>query len=286
MNLADLIGRSAPQPWLDGEKIPWDEPGFSARMLREHLSQQHDAASRRFAVIDRHVAWIHQQVLGARPSSILDLGCGPGLYLHRLAMLGHIGTGIDFSPASIAHARSKAQDAGLEIVYHHEDLRSAAFAEAGENPYDLTMLLFGEFNTFRPGAARDILAKAHAALRTGGLLLLEPSTFAAVEELGKRPPSWYGTDHGLWSDRPHLCLQDNAWDPTLAASVERYALIDAASGAIVQHAMTTQAYTEEEVAATLAGCGFRDVTLYPSLLGVVDADHAGFYAVLAHKPVE
>ena len=50
MNLIDIVNRPLnPAPWAEGEKIPWDEPEFSARMLHEHLSQKHDAASRRLA---------------------------------------------------------------------------------------------------------------------------------------------------------------------------------------------------------------------------------------------
>jgi len=47
VNLTDLINRKMPEPWA--EKIPWDDPAFSERMLKEHLSQEHDAASRRWA---------------------------------------------------------------------------------------------------------------------------------------------------------------------------------------------------------------------------------------------
>ena len=48
MNLSELVARFglAPEPWVEGRTIPWDDPGFSQRMLREHLSQQHDGASR------------------------------------------------------------------------------------------------------------------------------------------------------------------------------------------------------------------------------------------------
>ena len=75
-------------------------------MLREHLTQDHDAASRRLPIIDLHVAWIHRQVLGEKPSTILDLGCGPGFYTDRLSRLGHTATGLDFSPAAIAACAS------------------------------------------------------------------------------------------------------------------------------------------------------------------------------------
>ena len=56
MNLLDLLQRtSPPAPWAEGDKIPWHDPDFSRRMLREHLSQAHDAASRRSIIIDEHV---------------------------------------------------------------------------------------------------------------------------------------------------------------------------------------------------------------------------------------
>ena len=61
MTLSEVASRQPPaEPWVEGEKIPWHDPDFSRRMLAEHLTQQHDAASRRFDKIDRHVAWIHR----------------------------------------------------------------------------------------------------------------------------------------------------------------------------------------------------------------------------------
>jgi 2-polyprenyl-3-methyl-5-hydroxy-6-metoxy-1,4-benzoquinol methylase len=174
-------------------------------MLKEHLSQAHDAASRRFETIDRHVSWIHEQVLKGKPARILDLGCGPGLYTYRLARLGHSCVGIDFSPASIAYAREQAQEAGLECRYLQQDIRTADYG--GE--YGLVISIFGEFNVFRPQEAKAILTKACRALAPNGFLLLEPHTFEAVVEIGKQPSSWYSTEKGLFSDAPHLCLQEN-----------------------------------------------------------------------------
>jgi SAM-dependent methyltransferase len=89
-------------------KLPWDEPGFSRRMLAEHLDQGHDRASRRFDTIDKHVAWIAGTMLGGCPSRVLDVGCGPGLSTERLAALGCRCVGIDFSPAAIEHANEIA----------------------------------------------------------------------------------------------------------------------------------------------------------------------------------
>lgn len=283
MNFLDVVNRKPPRPWIDGEKIPWNEPGFSKRMLAEHLSQAHNAASRRFTIIDEHVAWIHRYVLGGRSARILDLGCGPGLYLGRLATLGHCGTGIDFSPASIAYALAAAKSAALPVDYRLADLRTAVFALPTESAYDLAMFLYGEVNTFRLADLRAILHKAYDALRPGGCMLLEPSTFDAVQALGAPGPSWYAAASGLWSARPHLVLQDNAWDGEQRAVVERYTIVDAATGSLLQHAMTTQAYSEDELLRLLHDVGFAHAAVYPSLLGHADDEHAGFYAVLAQK---
>src|SRR5512146_557809 len=128
MKLSHLIERSLlPEPWGEADNIPWNDPAFSERMLAEHLTQEHDAASRRFEIIDEQVNWIQTNLLANSPCKILDLGCGPGLYAYRLARLGHSVTGIDFSPASIRYARQQAEKTGLGSTYIEADLRSLEY---------------------------------------------------------------------------------------------------------------------------------------------------------------
>jgi SAM-dependent methyltransferase len=264
MDLLDIIRRiSVPEPWSEGEKIPWDEPGFSARMLKEHLSQEHDAASRRFEHIDAHVAWIHRELLGERLARVLDLGCGPGLYASRLARLGHTCVGIDFSPASIAYAREEAAREGLACTYVHQDIRTADYG-AG---FDLVMFIFGELNAFRPEGAETILRKAFGALADGGTLLLEVSGFEALEKWGKSGPSWYSSPGGLFSEQPHLCLEECFWDAEKSVVTKRFFVVDAETGAVTPYAMGTQAYTDAGYRGLLERFGFEDVTFLPSLPG-------------------
>ncbi|MEX2246334.1 MAG: class I SAM-dependent methyltransferase [Dehalococcoidia bacterium] len=273
------IGRRRPAaPWRDGDNIPWDDPDFSRRMLREHLAQHHDAASRRFSTIDAHVAWIHEH-LGGRPAKILDLGCGPGLYTHRLARLGHSCTGIDFSPASIEHAASAARDDGIGCDHRLGDLRSADFG-AG---FDLVMLISGELNVFRPADAEQVLRKAGAALIQGGTLLLEVHPEAAVRDIGARGLRWYAAPFGVFSDQPHLCLQEHTWDAATETATIRYYVIDAASGTITAYAQTYQAYDRESYRTLLAQTGFASVEFFPSLTGAPD-DTAAHFEVIRATP--
>ncbi|MCC7208893.1 MAG: class I SAM-dependent methyltransferase [Anaerolineae bacterium] len=278
MKLSDLPDRAIPPlPWAEGDNIPWHEPGFSARMLREHLSQEHDAASRRQEKIDRHVAWIHGHTLGGRTTSILDLGCGPGFYSNRLARLGHRCTGIDFSPASIDHARRTAEAQSLACQFVHADLRAADFGR----DHGLIMLIYGEFNVFRPADARLILHKARAALADGGLLLLEPHPFAVIRHMGDEGATWYTSRGGLFSDQPYVVLSETFWDETQAAVTIRHYVVDAATADVTRYAQSMQAYTDEAYRAILAECGFPNVAFYPSLLGDADPEQSQLFALVA-----
>ena len=280
MDLIHIVRRQiVPIPWAEGEKIPWNDPDFSRRMLKEHLSQAHDAASRRFEIIDEHVEWIHNQVVRGNPTRILDLGCGPGLYASRLARLGHRCVGIDFSPASIAYAREQAEDAGLECTYLEQDIRTANYGAE----YGLVMLIFGEFNVFGREEAKGILTKACRALLPDGLLLLEPHAFDKVVEIGSQPSSWYSAEKGLFSSESHLCLQESLWDADDNVAIERYYIIDAATGKVTCSSSSMQAYTDEEYQSLLAECGFDRIMLYPSLGTGADGSQGDFIAILAQK---
>ena len=52
MQLLELLGRALPpEPWQEGDNIPWHEPGFSARMLREHGSGVRDWSTQLWALL-------------------------------------------------------------------------------------------------------------------------------------------------------------------------------------------------------------------------------------------
>lgn len=278
MQIADIVKRSRePSPWVDADKIPWHEPGFSGRMLREHLSQEHDLASRRFVIVDAHVQWIHHHVLRDTPARILDLGCGPGFYTSRLAKLGHSCVGIDFSPASIEYATRQAAEQQLDCTYAHGDVRTLDLGTA----FDLVMMVFGELNVFHPSDARTILGKARRALASDGVLLLEPHRFSAIEQLGRQGPSWHTAESGLFSDRPHLWLEESFWNRQSCTAVQCFYVIDAATGDVTRHGQTIQAYTDEQYRSLLADCGFESIELLASLGTADEAPQDHLIAIVA-----
>ena len=257
-----------PEPWLEGERIPWDDADFSQRMLKEHLSQDHDMASRRFEIIERQVQWIHGRLLRRRYTRILDIGCGPGLYTSRLAKLGHQCTGIDYSPASIEYAQKQAEREKADCSYILGDVRRKDFGGG----YQLAMIVFGGLNVMKIKDARALLKKVFAGMEAEGILLLEVHTYSGVFGDGGGQTYWFSEESGLFSEKPHLVLGERYWDEAHRTATERYYVIEAVSGAIRQFSAGMQAYTEEQYAELLGECGFRRIEFHPSMGGEQNED--------------
>lgn len=246
--------------WAGKYKIPWNDPDFSRRMLAEHLSQEHDLASRRTGVIQEMAQWLHQATLDRRPASILDLGCGPGLYARPLVALGHAYRGLDFGPASIAHARAVNSDLA-RCSFALTDLTRATRADFG-GPYDLASMLFGELNVFPPEDCAAILARARQALVPGGRILLEVHTRQTVVDYGLAPATWYASQGGLFSDRPHVCLTENHWFEQQETSVGVFHVLVKGEPNPRTYHNTMRAWSDEEYRGLLETAGFSGIRFH------------------------
>ncbi len=252
------MNRHGEHIWDGTYKIPWDDPAFSRRMLREHLNQEHDMASRRVEWIDRQVAWIQQGLLRGRRSRILDLGCGPGFYLHRLTTLGHVCHGIDFGPASVEYAHQHNPDSS-RCEFTLGDIRHTDFG----GPYDLATMLFGELNVFPPEEAVSILRKTYASLSRGGLFIAEIQTRDAVEQSGRAEPSERNYSSGLFSDNPHRCRTQNRWLDQQQVAVQVFHVTEKNTNDTIMFRSTTQAWSDEDLQAVFSDVGFKEISSCP-----------------------
>jgi SAM-dependent methyltransferase len=272
--VARLLGRARPpRPWRDGRQIPWNDPEFSERVLAVHLDPRTHMASRSPAVIRAHVDWLLELLSaepppGARPRHLLDLACGPGLYALALARAGLRVTGIDFSPAAVAHARSETAAAGLDGVEILEaDLTALpAGLLASLAPIDIATFWFGELASLTPPELRGLLGALAPAVAPGGLLVLESQPWDLFPR--DEGTSWEACERSVFLDHPHLWLQEWSWDEDARAEITVHWLIDGRTGEIQRHAQTHQAYTDEELAGLLAGAGFDEPRFFPPITGV------------------
>ncbi|NDJ57577.1 class I SAM-dependent methyltransferase [Enterobacteriaceae bacterium 4M9] len=251
MDISTLIFDRSAATLADNErKIPWDEPAFSQRMLENHLSQEHDWASRRLPVIERQIEWIARQLAPA--ASVLDLGCGPGLYTQRLAQRGFHCTGIDFSPAAIHYAREQALACGLEIHYQQQDVRNFS----PDSQFDFIMMTFGELNVFSATEVKMLLARCRRWLTPGGQLLLEVHTWDEVRRQGLAAPQWQRCPQGLFLSRPHLLLTEHAWDEAAHTSSTRFWVMEE-QGEVMRFGSQMTAWRDDEYRQLLHEAGFH-----------------------------
>lgn len=250
MKISDIVNRSDIFTICEtGAKIPWNDPEFSRRMLQNHLSQEHDWASRSNAIIRRHTDWIAAQLQGSK-ARILDLCCGPGLYTHRLAQNGYDCVGVDFGPASIEYARKRARNSGLDLEYVLADVRDYR----PQGLFDLVMMVFGELNEFSPEDALLLLLKAANCLKPGGKVLLEIQTPEAIYGQGQEPPAWEAVNKGTLAEGSYVCLTENAWNELSKRSSTRWHVIRE-NGEIMSFASCTQSYDKWEFRKLISDAG-------------------------------
>jgi SAM-dependent methyltransferase len=251
--------------WQDGGSLPWNDPAFSARMLREHLDESHGAASRQAAERAAQLDWLWARLALAPGRRLLDLTCGPGLYAVPLAQRGVGVTGVDFSPASIAHARQLAEAEGVagQCVFVEADVRDF---EPEAAAYDAALFLYGQLAVFPREQAAALLAKAARALRPGGRLVVELLDPAQIDR--KDSTWWFADDKGLWGERPFLHLGERRWEAAERASVERFTTLDLTTGALSEIVLCDQSYEVAEMTALLRAAGFAAVEVYPAWDGL------------------
>ena len=274
-----IYRRPDPPPlWAEGGNLPWNDPAFSQRMLREHLDESHGAASRVTAERELQLAWLWEKLGLHAGARVLDVTCGPGLYAVALAQRGCAVTGVDFAPAAIAYARDLAVRTGVaaRCAFVEQDVRETAF-ETGA--FDAALLLYGQLAVFRREEARALLEKAARALRPGGRLVVELLDQARVD---KARSSWWFTDEtGLWGERPFLHLGERYWDAAEQTAVERFYVLDLETADLQEIHLCDQSYAVDEMAAMLRAAGFGQVDVYPAWDGLALYDAAEWVVYVA-----
>jgi len=250
-----------PLPWAYGGNLPWNEPAFSERMLREHLDQSHGAASRRTP--ERHIQldWLWSMLNLHSGARVLDATCGPGLYAVDLAKRGCRVTGVDFGPASIAYARELAamEEVADRCTFIEQDVREFV-PQSGA--YDAALFLYGQLSVFKPEETAVLLHTIAQALKPGGKLVVE---LLDPDRLDKKNSTWWFTDNtGLWGDKPFLHLGERLWYEDEQLILERFQILHLETGQLDEVQLCDQAYRPERMVAVMQEAGFTAVTPYPA----------------------
>lgn len=262
----DKVFNRDKKPALAGgfQTIPWDDPHFSRRILDVHLDNSTDAASRGIDRVNAECAFLNDIIsdnLG-RPAHVCDLTCGPGLYAVQLARLGHSLVGVDFSPASIEYAQSVAEESDLPVTFQFADIRKVQFSEGS---FDVNLFLYGQPNAFDVNDLKSILKKVRQWTKPGGLIVLDLASFDEIKK--NTGQNWFAHEKSIFSQEPHLWLEEKTWHKVKGIQTHCIYIIDSASGEVREYQQWHQAYQLQEATELLEQTGWRLQAVYGDLCG-------------------
>lgn len=102
-------------------------------------------------------------------AAILDLYCGYGRHAIELAKQGYAVTGVDATGDFLAIAGQKATEEGVDITFRQLDMRALDYSGV----FDAVINMFAAFGYFADDENAAVLGKVAAALRPGGLFLID-----------------------------------------------------------------------------------------------------------------
>ncbi|HEY94401.1 MAG TPA: class I SAM-dependent methyltransferase [Dehalococcoidia bacterium] len=245
-------------------------------MLQAHLSQEHEAASRKTEAIEAQVEHLTFTGILKEGDRVLDLGCGPGLYASRLCKKGLKVTGVDISRRSIEYATKFAVENNLDIAYRLADFFSINYSEE----FDAVMQIYGELNTFSDEKREAFLGMVHKALKPEGLFIFDVTTreLRNKEGAGNR---WYLFDGGFWRPGKHLFLEEGFDYPDDDVWLDQYLIVDEKEVTVYRNWFHD--YSLHTINDVLEKAGFSILQIWNDLDGTPYEEGGDWLAVVAKK---
>jgi len=277
LNIRELLRhQQKPVAFTPGETKFWTDPYIAKQLLKVHLDPSVDAASRPLETINKSVEWLIR-ILDLRINdSVLDLGCGPGLYASYLAQQGLNVTGVDYSQNSITYATQKAREDGLGIEYRCQD-----YLQLQEQPrFDAVFLIYGDFCTFSPESRFKLLANIKQSLKPEGYFVLDVSTTFLRRRVGLQK-NWHVEQNGFWRQGTVLVLEQG-FEYENDLFLDQYIVIEE-YGKISVYRNWFQDYTPESIRSEIQANGFSVESLWSDLIGTPYQEKSEWIGVVARK---
>lgn len=254
--------------------ILWTDPHISERMLRFHLDDSNDLASRRPVAIDHMVDWI-DRYLGLAGKRVCDIGSGPGLYALRMVRRGAVVTGIDFSTRSVDHARRITGDAGADATFIVGDY----LKDEIPGGQDLVCLIYGDMCALSADNRRAVTAKVRRALKPGGLFIFDLFPQEQFAERTESESFARNMMDGFWSATDYFGFLKVFLYPEECIALDRYLIVEDRRSFEVFNWM--HYYSAEAARAEFEGNGFTIERLVDVTTGAPWTPSASPFAVIA-----
>ena len=274
--LQQAFARPKPYQYYTAELL-WNDPHISAQMLKFHLDEDAEPASRRREFIERSLVWLMGRFQVGPGMRIADFGCGPGLYTTPLAKQGAEVVGIDFSQRSISHAQQQAQANGLTIDYRQLNYLDFSC----DRKFDLISLIYCDFCPLSPYQRRQLLGIMHSHLADGGQLLLDVCSLAAYQQRQESNCCEHQLMGGFWSAADYYGLMHTFKYEAEQLVLDKYTIVEESRSFEVYNWL--QYFSRESIEAELLENGFAVSEIYADVAGTEYRDDAPEIAVIARK---
>lgn len=243
----------------------WDDEHISKGMLEAHLNPNWDAATRKHEFLDKSVNWISEIAPSSRYKSLLDLGCGPGLYAERFDSAGYTVTGIDFSKRSIAYAKEQTLLNKSHIEYHYQNYLTIDYTEQ----FDVITLIYCDYAALSIMDRLTLLKKIYQALKPNGKFIFDVFTPLMRK---KESHSWeYCEKGGFFSEKPHICLE-SVYQYDDEDNTELRQSIVITENAVNCYNIWDHFFTKESLISEIQPLGFSTFEFYGDVAGTEFSD--------------
>lgn len=243
-----------------GDSIMWTDEYISKQLLEIHLNPEIDLASRTENSIEKTIEFIVSLGQGSN-LSILDLGCGPGLYAERLAEAGHHVTGVDFSETSIAYASNQARTKNLDIDYICKDYLTIDY----QAMFDLVLLIYTDFGVLNPDGREMLLHNIHRALKPNGVFIFDVINKKNLDHKFQESKSWTYENSGFWKNSPYLELINGFHYSEEDVFLQQHTIIDQAAK-IRTYRFWTHYFDPVDINEVLSKNGFTGIVNIENVL--------------------
>ncbi len=275
--LKEINLRPKPFQFYTADEL-WTNAHTSKQMLAYHLNEAIDVSSRNKNFIDSSVAWMVSRFGVDKNTAIADFGCGPGLYTTRLAELGAVVTGIDFSENSLNYARERAAEKGLMIAY-----AQANYLEF-ETPdkFDLIIMIMCDFCALSPEQRQVLLSKFKSLLKPDGRVLLDVYSLNTFDQKEESATYERNQLNGFWSPEDYYGFVNTFKYEQEKILLDKYTIIDASRTRVVYNWL--QCYSKESLVNEFEANGLAVENVYSDVGGKTFSPDSAEIALVAKKP--
>ncbi len=274
--LKEINSRPSPFQFYTANEL-WTNEHTSKQMLKYHLNESIDVASRNKSFIARSVDWMVSHFEVDDKTEIADFGCGPGLYTNKLAERGAIVTGIDFSENSLKYAKQVAAEKGLNVNYvltNYLDFETT-------NRFDLITMIMCDFCVLSPEQRKKMLSKFHSLLKPDGSVLLDVYSLNSFNQREESATYEWKQLNGFWSEEDYYCFVNTFKYETEKVILDKYTIIEAMRKRAVYNWL--QYYSKESLVEEFEANGFKIEHFFSDVSGKTFTSESKEMAIVAKK---